>query len=304
MSGLILRLVSRSKYVFPGVSRGALMNRARIVRVGIQNQEYAKQLLYPAQGFSLASLLDERPEMLGILLWPYQCAQWDLEERVRRVVNHCEVIDELGEGFRFSTKEQLVIDDLNDQYEGLRIILDQPKWFMREGQLVMNLFVHNFRAFSVAFSLHREEDGSLCTVIGGVQGRNKEDALDMYRGLTKSLHGLRPRDFLLEIVRVFSQRIGATHISAVADECRHHRHPYFGKKDLPSDYNAIWDDRSGVRESACFYSLPILEGRRDFDTIKPKKRSLYRKRFRFLDDLESRITNNFGRWEKVCFIDL
>ncbi len=297
------KLVRQSGAVVPGFSPKALVNRVRLVMQGMQHRQSSELLVYPKPGSSLDRLMRERPEMLGILVWPYQCSSWDVQERIERVVNHCSVIDDLGEAFSFSIEERLIIADLGDKFDGLRLVLDQPKWFMREGQLTMNLFVENYRAFSVAFSFYRDREGVLCAVIGGVQGRNRDDVLDLYRNLTKALYGLRPRDLLLEVVRIFSQLAGGSRLLAISDGYRHHRHPYFGQRNFPTDYDGIWSDRGGVPLDDYFYALPAEKVRRDFETIKPKKRSLYRKRFEFLDDLESRIAKDFGAWKLVRFVD-
>jgi len=298
------KLIRQSGVVVPGFSPKAIVNRVRFVLVGIKHYRWFGPIVSPNPGSAVDRLMRERPEMLGILIWPYQCSSWDARERIERVTNHCSVIDELGEAYSFSIEERLVIADLGDKFDELRLVLDQPRWFMREGQLTMNLFVENYRAFSVAFSFYRDPDGALCTVIGGVQGRNHDDSLGLYRDLTKALYGLRPRDLLLEVVRIFSQLAGGSSILAVSDGYRHHRHPYFGQRSFPTDYDAVWADRGGDPLDDYFYSLPAEKVRRDFETIKPKKRSLYRKRFEFLDDLESRIVKDFGTWKPVRFVDL
>ncbi len=298
------KLVRQSGAVAPGFSRRALANRARLILTGVKHRRLVGELIDPKPGSAMDRLMRERPEMLGILIWPYQCSSWDAQERISRLANHCSVMDELGDAFLFSIEERLVLADLSDKFAGLRVMLDQPKWFMREGQLVVNLFVEDYRAFSVAFSFYRDPEGTLCAVIGGVQGRNRDDALDLYRDLTKALYGLRPRDLLLEVLRMYVHLVGSSRILAISDAYRHHRHPYFGQRDFPTNYDAIWADRGGVPVDEFFYSLPAEKVRRDFETIKPKKRSLYRKRFEFLDDLESRVTDGFGTWEPVRFVDL
>ncbi|MEM9422530.1 MAG: DUF535 family protein, partial [Pseudomonadota bacterium] len=227
------------------------------------------------------------------------------ETRLDRLINHCEVVDSLGVPFHFSLHERLILIELEEMFPGLRLVLDQPKWFRREGHLVMNLFLDSFRAFCIAFSFYREADGSLTAVIGGIQGRNREDALSLYRDLTKALHGLRPRDFLLEALRVVLRGVGVTRLLAIADGARHHRHAYFGKakREFTLDYDAIWEDRGGIRLDREFYELEVTPQRRDLETIKPKKRSLYRKRFAFLDEVEASMIERLPTLTPVEFED-
>jgi len=115
--------------------------------------------------------------MIGALLWPYLSASFEAEERLARIVAHYAVIDTLGPPFPFDCDERLVLVDLGEVLPGLRLVLDQPIWFLREGGLVLNLFIDSFRAFSIAFSLRREADGELTAWIGGIQGRNRDDMI-------------------------------------------------------------------------------------------------------------------------------
>ena len=285
-----LALVSAARRTLPGNGPSALVRQGKMVLAGLRTYPLTRQLLEPPPGSALDRIMEERPEFIGALLWPYLSAAFDTEERLRRIVAHYAVIDTLGPPFPFDCEERLVLVDLAEVMPGLRLVLDQPIWFLREGGLVLNLFIDSFRAFSIAFSLRREADGQLTAWIGGLQGRNRDDMLESYRALTKLLHGLRPRDFLLEVLKVLLRQFGVTRLYAVSDAARHHRHAFFGQiKAVLQDYDEIWADRGGVAVSADFFELPMSPERRDEATIKPNKRSMYRKRFEFLDGLEARL---------------
>lgn len=283
-------LVSAARRTFPGNGPSALVRQGRMVLAGLRAFPLTRQMLAPASGTALDRVMRQRPEIIGALLWPYLSASFDTEERLARIIAHCEVIDRLGPPFLFDCDERLVLLDLAEIMPGLRLVLDQPIWFLREGGLVLNLFIDSFRAFSIAFSLRREAEGELTAWIGGIQGRNRDDMLETYRNLTKLMHGLRPRDFLLEALKMLLRKIGVARLYAVSDAARHHRHPYFGgAKQSTQDYDEIWADRGGVAISASFFELPMTAERRDEATIKPNKRSMYRKRFEFLDGLEGAL---------------
>nr|WP_246449374.1 DUF535 family protein [Paracoccus amoyensis] len=270
---------------------------------------------------SLQMMARERPAVLaGPLVWPYLCAGWDADERLKRIQAHYRIVDRLGAPFPFSADERLVLADLDATYPGLRIVLDQPKWFMREGGLTLNLFVDDFRAYSLAFSFSDSADGQETTeqgsggpesggqgidcLIGAIQGRNTDEAADLYRDLTKAAHGLRPRDFLIEMCRILCRHWNVRTLLAVRDSERHHRHPFFGgKKIAPQDYDAIWQDRGGALAGPHFYHLPIESERRDENDIKPNKRSLYRRRYKFLDGLEAEIFQTLPKLAPVRFAD-
>jgi len=302
MFKLVTGLVKGSGAVIPKKNLRGLVARARLVRVGIAQRDVILPMLEANPATELGQLMSERPEMLGVLVWPYQCSAWGARERIERVVNHARVIDGLDGELRCSIEDRLVVADLGELFDGLKIMIDKPKWFMREGQLTANLFVDDFRAYSIAFSFYKEANGEISTVIGGVQGRNTEGVLDLYRDLTKALYGLRPRDLLLEVVRCISQRVGCTRMLGVGDQYRHHRHPYFGQKSFQTNYDEIWADREGVPEGEFFYRLSVEDTRRPLEEIKSKRRSMYRKRYAFLDEIEARF-RDFESWETIRFVD-
>lgn len=250
-------------------------------------------------------MLDERPAVvLGLLVWPYLCASWSVSERMARLTAHYRILDGFGPPFPFSVNARLILIDLSDVYPGLRIVLDQPQWFIREGGLTLNLFVDDFRAYSLAFSLSDHPDGGIDCLIGSLQGRSTDEAMDLYRDLTKATHGLRPRDLLIEICRILCRHWQVRRLMGVRDAQRHHRHAFFGAKTMaPQDYDAIWQDRGGVPEDDGFYRLPIDSERRADEEIKPNKRSLYRRRYRFLDMLESELPKHLLAATPVVFAD-
>lgn len=133
--------------------------------------------------------------------------------------------------------------------------------------------------------------------MGAIQGRNLEGVTDTYRDLTGLLHGMRPRDFLVEVFCLLCRVAGIARICAVADEYRAQRSPYFGRqpRELPQNYDEVWRDRGGTPTSPEFYSLPVGGNRRELAEIPSKKRSMYRKRYDLLDRIEASLREVFQR---------
>jgi uncharacterized protein VirK/YbjX len=242
----------------------------------------------------IGRLLAKRPETVGAVLWPYQCAGWDTETRLRQICQHGAEVERLGGPIDFDVDGQISLVSLGDVREGLYVVVDQAIWFLREGQLVINLFSEDVRIFSLAFSLGRHE-GELTAFVGAVQGRDLEGIADEYRELTKAAHGMRPRDLLFELFRFLCAILSVERILAVADEHRHHRGDYFGGhgKVFSKDYNEMWLDRGGRRVSPMFFALPVSMPRREFDGISSKKRAMYRRRYELLDSIEQRMRTNY-----------
>lgn len=262
-----------------------------------------REMIGAPPGSALGRLLAQRPETIGAAAWPFQCLEWDAAQRLARIRGHFAAIDRLGPPLGFAADERLVLFDAGELQKGVRIVLDQPPWFMREGQLTLNIFHREFRAFSLAFSLWDAGDG-LETVIGAVQGRSSPHALALYREITKNFHGMRPRDLLIDLFRMLCRELGVRTILAVSDACRIHRSPYFGTAkgaQILADYDEIWEERGGRRVSQAFFELPVAAPQRDIDEVPPKKRAMYRKRYEMLSRIEAELRGRFRDLEPVRF---
>ena len=298
-------VLGSARTTFPGTRPATWVLRARLVRAALGNRDRLAPMLAAPQGSSLCRQMAGQPDFLGALIWPYQNAGWDTAERLDRISAHHAEIDRLGPPLGFAVTERLVLADLGDIHPGAALVLDQPHWFIREGGLTLNLFVGSFRAYSLSFSFFRH-DGALAVYIGGVQGRNDDRALDLYRDLTRAFHGIRPRDLLIECLRMLARHWGVAEIHAVSDAARHHRHPYFGAlqgKQTGQDYDLIWQDRGGVPIAGGSHRLPLGAERRAIEDIKPNKRSMYRQRYAFLEALETGMTARLAGLTPVPVVD-
>jgi uncharacterized protein VirK/YbjX len=243
----------------------------------------------------LGRLLEHRPETVGAIIWPYQCGDWDVQVRLDRIRDHYAVIEEIGGGIDFSVDGKLSLLDLSEISEGLHVVVDQPKWLLREGQLAINLFIHDLRIYSLVFSLFHQ-NGEIAAFVGGIQGSDVEGALDTYREITRAAHGMRPRDLLIETLRMLCVELGVSKIFATTDGNRVHRHRYFGsgwQHKISANYDEIWADRGGVRVNSLYYELDVVAPAKDVNTIPAKKRGMYRHRFEMLGRLKSQTHDKY-----------
>jgi uncharacterized protein VirK/YbjX len=247
----------------------------------------------------MGRLLAEWPDTVGYLISPYQCAAWDTPTRFARIDAHLNTLEAIP-GLRLSPDDKLVLADLEAISPETSLVLDRAKWLSREGHLTLSLFKGRFRAFTLSFSLSNYPQTEI--FVGGIQGRQSDDVLALYRDLTKELHGIRPRDFMLEALRLFGRKIGSTHIFAVADEHKISRHPYYGGKGPKGlYYDEIWEERGGAPVADTHFELPITGSRRELDEVSPKKRSMYRRRYQMLDEIAEMLPSNLASAERRQF---
>lgn len=244
-------------------------------------------------------------DCIGVVHWPYISKAWSSQDRLEVLASHYEVVSKsCPQLLLFGRSDSLVLSDLSEFSAGCSLVLDRPVWFMREGELVLNLFQGDLRIASIAFTLCCTE-GRLCIFIGAVQGIHKgvesDKSLSIYRDLTKDFEGLRPRSFLIEVIKYIAINIGIAKIYAVGDGYRHHRHPYFGTnkvKELTADYDLIWLEHGATpSEREDFFEIPMLLHRKPLDSTPSKKRAMYRRRYELLDNtflkIDSVLAGNY-----------
>jgi uncharacterized protein VirK/YbjX len=248
-------------------------------------------LLFAPRGSNLRRLITARPEIVGIVLTRYIASNWDTATRIARLIDHHKTVAQIGGVVDFSP--DIIIDivpsiAIDPRY---RITLDQARWLLREGSLVLSLWDGIDRIFHLGFCLSTE-GGKRVAYIGSMQGRRdieldevKFDLLGHYRQFTKTA-GMRPRDFLVEVFRIFCRLVDVTEIRAVSDE----NHPQ--RKLVPDvklSYDEIWSERGGSRAAGEFFILPVVASRRSNDDIPAKRRSQYARRYSMLDAVETEL---------------
>ena len=234
---------------------------------------------------------------------PFVCARWSSALRLRRMIEHCAVIDKLGHPFDINSDQYIEIVTFELDEDRCRLMLDRPQWLLCDGLLCVSLWVGTNRFFSVSFCLSDTAAGRTA-YIGGIQGHRSADALEQNRQLTKSAHGMRPRDLAFEMFRMIIPRLGVTQLKCVADADRYQMTRRaamtIGLNDkVQLDYDEIWQSRGGELGNDGFYVVPTQYSRRDIAEIPVKKRSMYKKRYAMLDDLQDRIV---GALAQPCVV--
>jgi uncharacterized protein VirK/YbjX len=278
-------LWSASAIVYRGSGVIALWRRLRFLVKALRIYGSTRLLIDAHPNSPLGKLIKARPQTVGAVVWPYQCSGWNAQTRLARICDHYTAIERLSTNLDFPIDSNILLVELNEIRENLTIVLDQPIWFMREGQLSLNLFLGDTRLYTLAFSLfNRTNDVS--AFVGAIQGRDIEGILELYRDLTKAAYGMRPRDLVIEIFRIFCNEIGVDEIFAVSNEYRHHHdHDFFGdfaSRQRSSNYNEIWIDRGATLVHPMYFKLTSTIMERDLLSVPSNKRSMYRKRYALL----------------------
>ncbi len=148
----------------------------------------------------------------------------------------------------------------------------------REGELVLQLRQGAVVLFSVAFSFFGEA-GVHAVNIGCLQGGRGAQANEMMRGSTRALHGMRPKNLLVGLVRQIGHDLGCSHVHMVGN---HNLvvHSALRQGKVSANYDACWAELGSTARQDGDFELecrPLTEPA--FEKVEAKRRSEARKRY-------------------------
>jgi uncharacterized protein VirK/YbjX len=287
--------VKASGDVYPSNSISSLVKQLIFYYKAKKNNALIQNFSQEINQLGYGHIFEHEPSVLGNLIWPYIHKDWDVAERFFSIAKHYSLLKNLPKFLDVSNGLPKEMISLNAFSPNAAIVLDKPRWFVREGEIVLNIFQDDLRVMSIAFSLGNHNN-EVTLFVGGIQGIHSgvasDKSLEIIKQLTKDFHGLRPRSFVIAALRMIATRVGASKILAVDQAHRHHFHPYFksSTKSLNNaNYDEIWRDHEGVPQANGFYYLKTSSPHKDLTEIDSKKRSMYRKRYEMLDLIEQQI---------------
>lgn len=290
-------MLAAARRIYPSRKLGTIKNWASLITSAMKVRRELREMLARDEHRALRRELLNYPETLGFVEWPYIHAGWPVLQRFEALSQHMQALQSDMAAFDVGRSGSVLVADMNAIYPGLRLVVDRAFWCLREGSLVFNQFIGDDRMMTLAFSFGME-DGERVVYVGAVQGSNSEGALATYKEVAKGLQGMRSRDFLVKSFQLLMYHLGVKRILCVAEEQRHHRHPYFTTdpdEKFNLDYNEIWTEHSGEPRADGYYSLPLLPAQRPMEEIAQKNRALYRRRYAMMDELSSDIAARFGK---------
>jgi uncharacterized protein VirK/YbjX len=244
----------------------------------------------------LTLALKRFPLMSGMIYWPYINHRWPMKRRLAAIDQHFRMLGGSARIIAHATFEEVEVA-LIEEYVGLRLVLDKAEWFLREGEIVLNLFVRDQRYYSIAFTIGLDA-GQPLVLVGAIQGSNSEAAQGVYRDITHALHGMRPRDLLMVALKLLCGELGIRRIWAVSSDYRQHNSPYFGKSHKEKvlvAYDEVWTEHGGTLLENGFFEIPATVRYKDMSEIPTRKRATYRRRYQMLDKLELDIRTSCAK---------
>ncbi len=212
-----------------------------------------------------------------------------MEQRLEALVHHFEILQAffsddaihelyLGQGIPLWTSS-----DENLPLEArLRFDTGQRK----EGFLTLGLNYEGEGVYHFNFRFDYNSQGKPSLYVGTLQGT--KHGLDTTRALTKKLYGYRPKNFILYLLRIFTQTLGIENLYVITDDSFYtNSHVLRGNRSKKTFLNDFWleEGATPTADEIHYFTMPVEEKRRKYAEIKSQKRNLFRKRYLLMDQI-------------------
>lgn len=295
----LIRVYGLGRKMHPGLSLNSIKHQAILMVRALACLSDIRKWYEISDNPMLTGALRRFPLMSGAMYWPYINYTWPMTRKLATIDQHFRMLDGPAAIIAHATFEELELARLDEAYAGLRLVMDKTKWFLREGEIVLNLFVNDQRFYSIAFTLG-VDDGQPLLYVGALQGSNVDTAQDIYRNITHALHGMRPRDLLMVALKLLCAELGVNRIWAISSDKRQHNSPYFGKSHQDKvlvAYDEVWQEHGGIALDNGFFEIPVNVIQKDMSDIPTRKRATYRRRYLMLDKLALDVKSSCARYE-------
>jgi uncharacterized protein VirK/YbjX len=273
---------------------------ARALAYGVWVDPWLQFLKKPA----MKEVVKANPRVFLKIQWRYLNASYDPATRLEVLQSHYRFLLKLPAQQRSKLLFQPFCPLARLELGALGVVslrLSHLNKYMQEGEMVLDLYHEDTKRFCALFffSITAEKAGQAELSIGCLQGNKPVEATsqlsnkDLITAVTRELHGLRPKNLLLFAVRRIAARWSITKLRAVSTEMQ------LWKENVQADYNTFWEEVGGVRAPDGMYDLPLANGVKDPQEIKPKKRAMYRRRYQLLDALGDEIDANLEDLERT-----
>lgn len=160
----------------------------------------------------------------------------------------------------------------------------------KEGLLTLCLSERNKGIYHINFYVNKDCKGDLSIFVGTLQGY--KDGLAKAKQITKKMYGYRPKNFIFFLLRQLALQMKVKHIYAISDEGFYTQsHAIRGNRSKSVVFNTFWSELGGTssEDHPHYFTIPLTEIRKTYETAKTHKRNLYRNRYALLDGYMEQI---------------
>lgn len=186
--------------------------------------------------------------------------------------------------------------EIDGEMKTLEMFFSYKGPFVTEGECALVLKLNGGTQYTISF-LHILQSSEAAFFIGGLQaGTQNVTCPELLKKMTKSLYGLRPKQFMLHAISEFAHFFNVNNLIGVSNA----NHAFQGSRSkskrarVKTNLDEFWLDFSPeLTIDGNFYFRPLLSVI-DLEQIPSKKRSQYRKRQLILDDFVQQLQSNLS----------
>lgn len=260
---------------------------AKFVLRALVYQRYFRQMVQLfGQGERLELLSSQQRFMMKCMV-PFLHIGMSKQQIVSLLASHYQWMEGI---FPLQTRQQLSRGyislyqlDITDTSYQITLAIDSK--FRKEGELALSIRdMQGNKLYSTAFTYQDR-----VFYIGCVQGSRHDNGFS--QRFTKAMYGLRPKQFLIETLRLLAQDLGITALYGIKNESHiYNAKRFHGKASrFNLNYNQLWEELGGTSASPWLYSIPLIAKRRAMETVKRSRRKTYRQRYEWLDQYQQQL---------------
>lgn len=251
---------------------------------------YLRKMLYSKQIRNFEKSLNEESNLaLRNFLEDKEAAHYSV---IRRFCDKGLNADKRLELLLFDVKKGLELIKFYPQVKSIHTNADTQLLFgasldYEEGFWGFHIKVSEKIVYTLSFCFTPQNE----LLIARVQGliKDSQEALRINKLLTKQYHGLRPSALLIECSKILSELLGFNATLGVFEK-NQVRAGKSQKRGYLVDYRKTWLENGGTLRCENGYKCYVLSHtRKTLEKIPSQKRSMYKKRFRILEEIQANL---------------
>ncbi len=298
---LPVTLVATASQVYPNGGRNNTKDRLRYILSGLATARLTAAWFKTLGEPMLASFTHLNPRILSKLQRPYLQAGLQPTARLKVLQAHYRFALASFAAPAFSDLLQrpgiLLADMPLDGLGCFSLRLLYANKYEKDGELTIGLHDGERKEFvlTLSFCICSFTPNPVEAFIGGLQGNQVSDQRARIVAVTRAMHGIRPKAFLLFALQALAEFWNIDTIRAVGNENAVFRHPWLNDQGVHANYDQFWLECGGQQDADGNFTLPARFVPRDLSTLQPAKRTLHRRRYEMLVALGASIRQGAAR---------
>lgn len=166
----------------------------------------------------------------------------------------------------------------------------------KEGDLCLKLLDSDNKIFySITFSVFDDLKFGRTIIVGGLQGPESTDDVKLrIRQFTKLHFGQRPKDLMVKFLTIIANVWDVQNLYLVSNKGHTYNSVRYVNDKIKTDYDKHWLSLGAKVHDKRLFKLDTQEVRKNLDEVKRSKRGMYRKRYAWLDELNTELSQRLA----------